>query len=340
MAAAPDSKRAIHAALFANLAIAATKLAAAYFSGSAALASEGVHSLVDSSNELLLLYGMKRAAARRSREHPLGHGRELYFWSFIVALLVFALGAGVSIYEGVEHLEHPVANRHPLASYAVLAFAAVFDGYSFAIALGQFNRLRGEQSFLDAIRQSKDPTSFAVVLEDGAALLGIAIAFAGVLSAQLLENPRFDGAASIGIGLVLAATALLMARECKALLIGESADPQLEAGVLQIVSSDPHVAHANGVITLHLAPQEVVAAISAAFHNQLTAVEIEDCVSRLEARIKAAHPQVTLLFVKPQTSRAFGRSRLAREIAESDLEAAELEKEGAADPLPASQKLT
>lgn len=328
MAPTPDSKRSIHAALFANVAIAATKLTAAYFSGSAALASEGVHSLVDSSNELLLLYGMKRAAARRSREHPLGHGRELYFWSFIVALLVFALGAGVSIYEGIEHLEHPVPNRHPIASYAVLAFSALFDGYSLVIALEQFNRARGDQSFLDAIRRSKDPTSFAVVLEDGAALLGIGIAFVGVLSAQLLRNPRLDGAASIGIGLVLATTALLMARECKALLIGESADPELEAAVLEIISNDADVARANGVITFHLAPQEVVTAISAAFQNHLTAIQIEECVSRLEARIKAAHPQVTLLFVKPQTSQAFAHSRLAREIAESEREAAELGNEG------------
>jgi len=346
MAVESDSKRAIYAALFANIAIAATKLSAAYVSGSSALASEGVHSLVDTSNELLLLYGMKRAGERRSREHPLGHGRELYFWSFIVALLVFALGAGVSIYEGVEHLREPTPNRHLLITYLVLAFSALFDGYSFVVALRQFNRIRGSQRFLDAIRQSKDPTTFAVVLEDGAALLGIGIAFVGVLSAQLLDNPRLDGAASIGIGLVLATTALLMARECKALLIGESADPRLEAAILRIVGSDPDVAHANGVITLHLAPREVVAALSAAFHNQLNAVQIEACVARLETQIRAAYPQVTLLFLKPQTSQAFSRSRLAREIAESDREAAELtapEREStelAADPQPTSQKLT
>jgi cation diffusion facilitator family transporter len=328
------AKRAIHAALFANLAIAATKLSAAYFSGSSALASEGIHSLVDSSNELLLLYGMKRARARRSREHPLGHGREVYFWSFIVALLVFALGAGVSIYEGVQQVQHPVPNRHLLASYAVLAFSALFDGFSFVVALQQFNRVRAEQGFLDAIRLSKDPTSFAVVLEDSAALLGIGIAFLGVLFAQLLAAPWLDGAASIGIGLVLASTALLMARECKALLIGEAADPRLETGIMSIVSADPDVAHANGVITLHLAPQEVVAAISAAFQNQLSAIEIEGCVSRLEGRIKAAHPEVTLLFVKPQTSEAFVGSRLAREIAESEREAVELASEEAPEPAP------
>jgi cation diffusion facilitator family transporter len=334
MPAEPESKRAIHAALFANMAIAATKLTAAYFSGSAAMTSEGVHSLVDTSNELLLLYGMKRAAARRSREHPLGHGRELYFWSFIVALLVFSLGAGVSLYEGVEHLREPVANRQHLVTYLVLAFSALFDGYSFVIAIRQFNRIRGDQRLLDAIRQSKDPTTFAVVLEDGAALLGIGIAFLGVLSAQLLDSPRLDGVASIGIGLVLATTALLMARECKALLIGESADPRLEAAILDIVSSDPDVATANGVITLHLAPREILAAISAAFHDELDAVRIQACVARVEARIRAAHPEVSLLFVKPQPSGAFLRSPLAREIAESEREAAELEADGASDAPP------
>ncbi len=321
MSAEPSSKPAIYAALFANLAIAVTKLAAAFFSGSSALTSEGIHSLVDTSNELLLLYGMKRAAARRSREHPLGHGRELYFWSFIVALLVFSLGAGLSIYEGVDHFRHPEPNRQPVVSYLVLAFAALFDGYSFVVAVRQFNRTRGEQTFLQAIKQSKDPSSFAVVLEDAAALLGIGIAFVGVLAAQLLDNPRLDSVASIGIGVVLALTALLMARECKALLIGESADPQLEAAIRKLVAGDSAVARLHGMITLHLAPREVVVALSAAFENHLPAVEIEACVVRLEARIRAAHPQVTLLFVKPQTSAAFAQSAVARELAEADHEA-------------------
>ena len=331
---APQSKRAIYAALFANLAIAVTKLTAAFFSGSSALLSEGVHSLVDTSNELLLLYGMKRAAARRSREHPLGHGRELYFWSFIVALLVFALGAGISVYEGVDHFRHPVPNRQPLVSYAVLAFSALFDGYSFAVAVRQFSLTKGDQTFFQAIKQSKDPTTFAVVLEDAAALVGILIAFVGVLAAQLLRNPRLDSVASIGIGLVLAGTAALMARECKALLIGESAAPEVEASILRIIADDPAVARANGLITLHLAPREIVAAISAAFANELTTLDIEACVARLEAKIRKQHPQVNLLFVKPQTSRAFAQSPLVREIAESDRQAAELSGEGAATPQP------
>jgi cation diffusion facilitator family transporter len=337
---APESKRAIYAALFANLAIGVTKLTAAFFSGSSALLSEGVHSLVDTSNELLLLYGMKRAEARRSREHPLGHGRELYFWSFIVALLVFALGAGISIYEGIAHFRHPEPNRQPLVSYGVLAFSALFDGYSFVVAVRQFNQTKGDETFFQAVKRSKDPTTFAVVLEDGAALTGIVIALVGVLSAQLLRDPRFDSLASIGIGLVLAGTAALMARECKALLIGESASPELEAALLAIISADRAVAHANGLITLHLAPQQVVVAVSAAFANELTTVEIEACVARLEAQIRKQHPQVNLLFVKPQTSHAFAQSPLVREIAESEREAAGLSGDGAAAPQPAPQKLT
>ena len=340
MSAEPESKRAIYAALFANLAIALTKLAAALFSGSSALLSEGVHSLVDTSNELLLLYGMKRAAARRSREHPFGHGRELYFWSFIVALLVFALGAGISIFEGVEHFRHPEPNRHPFVSYAVLAFSLLFDGYSFVVALRQFQRVKGQVGFFEAIRSSKDPTSFAVVLEDCAALVGILIAFVGVLAAQLAGDPRLEGVASVGIGLVLGATATLMARECKALLIGESASVEVEAAILALIAADPAVARANGLITLHLAPQQVLAAASAAFANHLTTEDIEACIARLETKIRTAHPQVSLLFLKPQTSRVFEQSPLVREIAESEREATEAKQAGAAASPPASQKLT
>jgi cation diffusion facilitator family transporter len=316
-----DSKYSIYAALLANVGIAVTKLVAAVWSGSSALLSEGVHSLVDSSNELLLLYGMHRAGLRRSREHPLGHGRELYFWSFIVALLVFALGAGVSIYEGIQHLRQPVANRHPVVTYAVLAISALFDGYSFRVALRQFRRRKGELGYLAAIKLSKDPTSFAVLLEDTAALIGIGIAFVGVASAQLLARPELDGLASIAIGALLALTALLMARECKALLIGESAAPEIEASILEIVGQDPAVARANGVLTFHLAPDQVVAALSAAFENQLTTLEIEACVVRLESNVRRAHPEVTLLFFKPQTSRTFEKSVLVQEIAEAEAEA-------------------
>jgi cation diffusion facilitator family transporter len=318
MSASSESKRAIYAALVANVAIAVTKVTAAALSGSSALLSEGVHSLVDTTNELLLLYGMRRARERRSRQYPLGHGRELYFWAFIVALLVFALGAGVSVYEGVAHFRNPEPNRHFLVSYAVLGVSAVCDGYSFAVAVRQFNRGKGEQPFWKAIEQSKDPTSFAVVLEDGAALAGLAIAFVGISSAQLFDEPRFDSVASIGIGCVLAGTAALMARECKALLIGESATPEVEGAILGLVADDPAVARANGLITLHLAPRQLVVAISAAFDPRLTTAQIEACVARLESKIREAHPQVNLLFIKPQTGSAFAGSPIAREFAQSE----------------------
>jgi cation diffusion facilitator family transporter len=328
MASESGSKRTIYAALFANVAIAVTKLVAAVWSGSSALLSEGIHSLVDSSNELLLLYGLRRARQRRDREHPLGHGRELYFWSFIVALLVFSLGAGVSIYEGVEHFRQPVANRRPLLTYAVLAFSALFDGYSFTVALREFRIAKGELSYLAAITQSKDPTTFAVLLEDSAALAGIGIAFLGVASAQIFDLPQLDSVASIGIGLVLALTAALMARECKALLIGESASPQVETAILGLVGADPAVAQVNGIITVHLAPNQILVALSAAFDNGLNTLDIEACVARLEANVRAAHPQVSLLFVKPQTSRAFSESTVVREIIASEAEARNAEAGG------------
>jgi cation diffusion facilitator family transporter len=315
-----DSKYTIYAALGANLAIAATKLGAALFTGSSALLSEGVHSLVDSSNEILLLYGLRRSSKRRSREHPMGYGRELYFWSFIVALLVFALGAGVSIFEGLDHLRSPRPNQHPALSYFVLGVSTLFDGYSFSVALRQFRANKGDVSYLTAIFRSKDPTSFAVLLEDGAALIGIAIAFAGVLSAQLLRRPELDGVASVGIGALLALTALLMARECKALLIGESASPEMEASIRDIVAGDRAISRVHGVLTLHLAPDQIVAALSAAFKNSLTTLEIETSIERIESRIREAHPEIKLLFLKPQTSRAFSASTLVRELAESDRE--------------------
>jgi divalent metal cation (Fe/Co/Zn/Cd) transporter len=240
-----------------------------------------------------------------------------------VALLVFALGAGISLYEGVAHFRHPEVNRRPWLTYAVLAISALFDGYSFSVAFAQFRRSKGKLSYLAAILQSKDPTAFAVLLEDSAALLGIGIAALGVLAAQIFQEPRLDGLASIGIGCVLAATAGLMARECKALLIGESASPQLEAALVELAARDPAVARVNGVLTFHLAPQQVVAALSAAFANHLTTPEIEAAVARLEATIRAAHPQIALLFLKPQTSQAFAQSVVVRELVESDREAAE-----------------
>jgi cation diffusion facilitator family transporter len=307
MSAKSGSKLVVFAALGGNLAIAATKFVAAAITGSSAMLSEGVHSLVDTINEGLLLYGMARAGKPRDRSHPFGYGRELYFWAFIVALLVFALGAGVSVYEGISHLLHPEAMQRPLVNYIVLLVSMVFEGTSWLIALRDFRAHKGDLGYFQAFRRSKDPTTFTVLFEDSAALLGLVIAAAGVGASQWLAMPRLDGVASIAIGIVLAISSLLLARETKGLLLGEAAHPQVRDAILRIAGSDPDVRSANGVLTVQMGPEQVVAALSAEFRDGLDSDRIEACVNRIEAAIKQSHPVVSTLFVKPQAREVWDR---------------------------------
>jgi cation diffusion facilitator family transporter len=315
MASHTSSRKVIYAALLGNLLIAITKFAAAAWTGSSAMLSEGVHSLVDTGNEVLLLYGLRRSLRPPDRSHPLGHGRELYFWTFIVALLVFALGAGVSFYEGVVHMRRPEPVENPAINYVVLGLSFLFEAGSWWVALKEFRRAKGSLGYFRAMRESKDPTTFTVLFEDSAALAGLLIALAGITAAQVFEMPELDGLASIGIALVLAATALVLARETKGLLIGEAAHPRLQASVLTIAAADPAIEQANGVLTVHLGPQQVVAALSAEFARDLTTPEIEACVTRIETGVKAQHPEITTLFVKPQSAGTYRRRREAIEAA-------------------------
>jgi len=302
---------AVYAALAGNLAIAAIKFVAAAITGSSALFSEGVHSLVDTVNELLLLYGLKRAARPADLEHPVGHGRELYFWSFIVALLVFALGAGVSFYEGIVHLLEPRPMERPLVAYLVLAASFVCEAASWIVALREFRETKGARGYFAAFRASKDPTTFTVLFEDSAALLGLILAALGIAAAQVLGLPQLDGLASIAIGALLATASVLLARETKELLIGESARPHLRDSIVRLASADPGIRSANGVITMQMGPNEVFAALSAEFEDHLDTTQLEHCVNRIEAAIKQAHPEVIILFVKPQTAETW-RARIAR----------------------------
>ncbi|QPC86581.1 cation diffusion facilitator family transporter [Mesorhizobium sp. NBSH29] len=309
MAAHSGSKTVIYAALAGNFLIAITKFGAAAFTGSSAMLSEGVHSLVDTGNGALLLYGLHRAARPADRTHPLGHGRELYFWSFIVAVLVFALGAGISFYEGIAHIMHPEPVANPMANYIVLGLSMVFEGGTWAVALKEFRKSKGNAGYIEAVRKSKDPSVFTVLLEDSAALLGLVVAFAGILAAQLLDMPVLDGVASVGISLILAATAVFLARESKGLLMGEPALPEIERSVLALVQDDRDIGKANGIITVHIGPNEIVAALSVEFEDRLTAPAIEACVERLERAITRKHPQITSLFVKPQTTGTWKKVR-------------------------------
>ena len=301
-----STKKSVYAALIGNLLVAATKTVAAVLTGSASMASEAVHSFVDSGNEVLLLYGMRRSARPADTHHPLGYGRELYFWSFIVALLIFALGAAVSVYESIHHLREPVPIAKPVVSYVVLGLAFVFEGFSFAVALKQFREAKGTLGYVEAVRRSKDPPSFMVLLEDAAAMLGILIAFAATALAQAFDAPVFDALGSLAIGGVLAAVALVLARESKSLLIGERADRALADALLALAAAEPGVAHANGVMTVHMAPDQVVVALSVEFERDLPATRIEEIVAGLEARIGERHPEVTTLLMKPQPREAYG----------------------------------
>ncbi|HET6431711.1 cation diffusion facilitator family transporter [Dyella sp.] len=306
-----ESNTVVIAALVGNLAIAVAKFTAAAFSGSSAMLSEGVHSLVDTMNEVLLLYGLHRARKPADDSHPFGYGRELYFWSFIVALLVLSMGAGVSFYEGVSHIRHPQAVEDPLPSLIVLGVSVLFEGGSWWMALREFRRRKGKQGYVEAFRQSKDPSVFSVLLEDSAALLGLLIAAAGLGLAQMLQMPVFDGIASLGIGAVLACSALLMARETKGLLIGESARPGVAQSLMRIAGDDDDVRTANGVLTVQMGPNRMVAALSAEFEDALATPQIEACIGRIESRAKAEHPELAALFIKPQTPQTWRARRAA-----------------------------
>jgi cation diffusion facilitator family transporter len=306
------SRRVVYAALAGNVAVAVTKLAAAAITGSAAMFSEAVHSIVDCGNEGLLLYGYRRASRRPDLVHPFGYGRELYFWSFIVALMLFALGAGVSIYQGVHHVIAPEPIRHAGISYVVLGLSFLFEGASWIVAWRSFSLVRGDVPFWTAFRQSKDPPAFMVLFEDTAALIGILIAAAGIFAAQWFDKPVFDGIASILIGLVLAIVATLLAVESKSLLIGERATPALVEAICRLAQEQPGVLRANSALTAQLAPDQAMMALSIEFDPALRTHEIEACVARIEESVRQAHPNVVALFVKPQTKEQFEAARRAR----------------------------
>jgi cation diffusion facilitator family transporter len=307
-----SSTPAVVAALAGDVLVALAKSAAAFWTGSSAMTSEAIHSFVDAGNEVLLLYGVRRAGRRADVEHPLGYGRELYFWSFIVALLVFALGAGLAVYEGVNHLRHPQAIQHPLVSFAVLGVAFTLEGWSWLVSFKQFDAARGELGFYAAFRASKDPPSFMVLFENTAALLGLLVATVGTVLAVTFHQPMLDGLASIVIGLILGGTAVLLARESKSLLIGERADPHLSRSILAIATAEPFIASANGLLTVQLAPDQILAALSLEFSGDRTIAQVEQQVIALEQHVRAAHPEVVLLFVKPQTDEAYSAQRLKR----------------------------
>lgn len=296
--------RAVWAALAGNLLVAGAKFVAAAVTGSAAMLSEAVHSLVDTINELLLLYGIARSSRPADRQHPLGYARELYFWSFVVALLIFAVGAGVSAYQGIQRLLQPQPIEKPLVIYLVLAASLIFEGSSWIVGARAFRQSKRNLGWWDAFRQSKDPPAFIVVFEDTAAVVGILVAAAGTTAALLTGDSRWDGVASLAIAVILAGVAALLAQESKALLIGERADPALSDAIIHIAAGMPGVCNANSIATVQLAPNSVVVYLSIDFFDTLRAPEIEKAVADLEKQIRASHPEVRAIFVKPQSVQA------------------------------------
>ncbi len=298
MASSSSSKAGIFAALGANLAIAATKFVAAYFTGSSAMLSEGIHSVVDSGNSVLLLLGMSRGQRPADATHPFGYGKEYYFWSLIVAIMLFAIGGGMSVYEGITHFQHPEPQQNIGWNFATLAAAFIFEGISTVVIIKQVKASKGLQTYWQAIRGSKDPGVFAVLYENVAALLGLTIAGLGTALGYWLHEPHIDGAASVVIGLVLIGVAVSLVKETKGLLIGEAADPALVEEIRAMALADPDINSIVDPLTMHFGPSEVLLVLNASFRPTLTTVEIEASTNRLEANIRAAHPEVKRIYIE------------------------------------------
>lgn len=298
-----SSKTVILAALVGNALIALTKFVAAWLSGSSAMFSEGIHSVVDTGNQIILLYGLRRASKPPDTRFPFGYGKEIYFWSFVVAILIFALGSGISLYEGIHRVMDPAPMRNVVVNYVVLALAMGFEAVAWTFAFRAFRRVKGERGYIEAVRRSKDPTLFVVLFEDSAAMLGLAAAFLGVLLVQLTGLHYFDGAASIVIGLILGATAVWLAYETKGLLIGESAERPVVQGIRELAAGCPEIRQVGEVLTMHMGPEFVLVNLSVNFADDLVADEIEAAVEKLDAEIKAAYPDVKRVFIEAEARR-------------------------------------
>ena len=300
---ATGSTRVVVVAFIGNGLIAISKLAAAAYTGSSAMFAEGIHSVVDSGNQLLLLFGMKRATRPADRRHPFGYGKEVYFWSFVVAILLFSIGSGVSLYHGIEKMLHPHPIENPTVNFVVIGMALIFEGYALHAAVTEVNRRRGDQSMLRYIRRSKDAPLVVVLLEDAGAMLGLIIAGLALLGVMLLDMPILDGLASVLIGILLGVAAITLAIETKGLLIGEAAEPEVQDGIAELVRADASVLAINEVLTMHMGPEDIFCALSVDFRDDVTSVDVETSISALEARIKESFPQVKRVFIEAQSVR-------------------------------------
>lgn len=292
-----DSHFVIIAALAANSLIAIIKFIVAFITNSSAMMSEGFHSLVDIGNQSLLLLGLSRAKKKPDADHPFGYGKEIYFWSFIVAILLFALGGGFSIYEGITHWRSPSKITHIYLNYAVILFAFIFELSAWTIAMKAFKKTNTQRNWLKAIHKAKDPALMVVLLEDSAAILGLIIAFVGISLSYWMDMPHFDAIASVLIGVVLLIISIWLAYESKHLLIGEAADPIVINDIKKIVNAHPHISGVQNILTMHVGPNDVLVTLYVDFYDDISSQKVEQAIADLELSIKKLHPEVEWLYI-------------------------------------------
>lgn len=298
---ADGSKKVVIAALVGNGLIAITKFGAATVTGSSAMFSEAIHSVVDTSNQALILYGMGRSKRPADEAHPFGYGMELYFWTFVVAVLLFAVGAGVSMYEGVMKIMNPHEIENAFINYIVLGLAFIFESVAWWMAFKEFQSRRGQLGIIAALRDSKDPAVITVLLEDTAATLGLLVAFLGIYLGQTLNLPVLDGVASVVIGIILASVSLFLAVECKGLLVGESAKSPVVRGIRALADARDGIVGVNELRTMHLGPEDLLVNISVDFADGLTSSDVEAEISELEREIKMSYPEAKRVFIEAQS---------------------------------------
>ena len=308
-----SGKRAVYAAIIGNFCIAVIKFIAAGLSGSSAMLSEGIHSLVDTGNGGLLLLGMKRSLRPPTSQHPFGYGKEVYFYTLIVAVLIFGVGGGISIYEGILHVLHPVELSDPTVNYIVLGIAIVFEASVFLVALREFRKVKGRKGFWEEVKSSKDPTTFTVLFEDTAALAGLVVAMIGIFIGHALEMPVFDGLASICIGLILCGVASLLIVESKGLLLGESVDPDVRESVKEVTGRDPDVMHVVRMMSMHVGPDDVLVNLDLNFRSGLSGMEIQQVIKRIEKALSEKHPEIKYLTIEAGPAGSSGEATIRSE---------------------------
>ncbi|GAB3874983.1 cation diffusion facilitator family transporter [Hymenobacter segetis] len=299
MADANASKLSLYGGIAANIAIAISKFVAAYFTGSSAMLSEGIHSLVDTGNSGLLLYGTAQSQRPPDAEHPFGHSKELYFWGLIVAVLIFAIGGGMSFYEGIKHTQHPEPIEDAGWNYVVLGLSFLFEGIAFYLSVkALLAQSDGNVGFVKMLRTSRDPAVFASVMENLAALVGLAVAGLGVFLGHWLNNPYFDGGASIAIGLLLMLVAIFLVGRTKGLLVGTGVDAVTLANLERIARAQPQVCEIRSPLSMYLGPNDVILALDVQFADDLTSNEVAGAVEQLQDAIRAEHPEVQRIFIE------------------------------------------